>query len=43
MYKDSMIYDFVEEILRGYFKKRELNINMIKYIKKFLNNRLLFD
>ncbi len=35
MYKDSMIYDFVEEILRGYCKKRELNFYMIKYVNYY--------
>ena len=35
--KDSMIYDFVEEFLRRYYKRKELNNNMSKYVNYYKN------
>ena len=35
--KDSMIYDFVEEFLRRYYKKKELHNNMLKYVNYYKN------
>ncbi len=35
--KDSMIYDFIDEFLKKYFKRKEIKVNVPKYVKYYKN------